>query len=333
MINWKVERIINFGPDDLCKDGFVHFGFHDRNGNQYAVDHQKHFVGPVGDSDRLKWTVAADTVFEGIRNIRAELQFPMFIDSMLDGSLVVSNFGNSRLYRIDAAKMRAELFVDGAVLGMKDVGNCVVDEKGFVWVNEVKGCRIWKFDATGNPKLTLGNGEPGFQSDVATFDDVKFNWIYDIRKGPDGNIYVLDSKNFAVRMIDRKNQQVYTLAGTGKTGYDGDEGSARLATFGSSPEAHFDGPISMSLDENGNIYVGDRFNHVVRMIHRKTGIIRTIAGNHNSIDGMKNKPNETDVLKLNLPQISSMDYHDGHLFVPTDITADTGDLIVLRKSE
>jgi hypothetical protein len=68
------------------------------------------------------------------------------------------------------------------------------------------------------------------------------------------------------------------------------------------------------------------------MIQRKTGIIRTIAGNHQRIHGQKNNPNETGPLKLNLPEISSMDYHSGRLFVPTDITADSGDLIVLRRS-
>jgi hypothetical protein len=67
------------------------------------------------------------------------------------------------------------------------------------------------------------------------------------------------------------------------------------------------------------------------MIHRKTGIIGTIAGNRHSIDGQRNKPNETDPLRLNLPKISSMDYDRGRLFVPTDITTDLGDLIVLRK--
>jgi len=77
--------------------------------------------------------------------------------------------------------------------------------------------------------------------------------------------------------------------------------------------------------------VGDRFNHVVRMILRETGIITTIAGEHESIDGKSNNPQETDPLKLNLPEISSMDYHDHRLFVPTDITKVTGDLIVLRK--
>lgn len=138
---WRIERIINFnfGSGDLCKDGFVHFGFHDRNRRHYALAHQKHFLGLVGQDDRLEWTVASHIVFDGVPNIAAELRYPMYIDSMLDGTLIMSNFGNCRIYRIDPIKMEAKLFVEGSAIGMKDAGNCVVDDKGCVWVNEVEG--------------------------------------------------------------------------------------------------------------------------------------------------------------------------------------------------
>lgn len=95
----------------------MHFGFHDREGKHYAVEHQRHFLGLVGEGDRLKWTVAAGEVFEGVPNIRAELRYPMYVDSMSDGTLVCSNFGNNRLYRIDVDRMEAKLFVDGSALG------------------------------------------------------------------------------------------------------------------------------------------------------------------------------------------------------------------------
>jgi hypothetical protein len=72
-------------------------------------------------------------------------------------------------------------------------------------------------------------------------------------------------------------------------------------------------------------------NHVVRMIYRKSGIIRTIAGNQHCVKGMSNDPEETDQLKLNLPEISSMDYSNGHLFVPTDLSPEKGDLAILRR--
>ncbi len=333
LVEWVVDRIVHFGPTDLVKNGLPHFGFHDRIGNHYAIFHQKHFLGLIRENDRLEWTVAANQVFEGTPNIVAEMNYPMYIDNLADGTLLVSNFGDARIYRIDVGRRKAELFVDGSRMGMKDVGNCVVDNEGSVWVNEVKGCRVWKFDGTGNQVLTLGDGTSGFQVGPVDFGEAKFSWIYDIRRGPDGNIYVLDSRNFAVRLIDLKRRVVTPLAGTGKAGYEGDEGDALNATFGSSPTERFDGPISLSLDEEGNIFVGDRQNHVVRMIEKKSGIITTIAGNHNSVEGMSNNLEEEDPLKLNLPEISSMDYYNGHLFIPTDLSPEAGDLIVLRKSE
>jgi hypothetical protein len=332
MAKWRIEKIVHFESGDLCKDGFVHFGFHDREGRQYALAHQKHFLGLVGEHDNLNWTVSDRPVFEDVPNIRAELKYPIYIDSMPDGTLIVSNFGNNILHRINVEKMEAELFVDGSAIGMKHAGNCVVDDEGFVWVNEVEGCKIWRFDPAGKPVLTLGDGKPGFQLDSVNFDEAKFNWIYDIRRGPDGNIYVLDSKNFAVRMVDLTNHRVHTLAGIGKGGYTGDGGRAKTATFGSNPEEHFDGPISLSLDEEGNIFVGDRYNHVVRMIGRRTGMIETIAGSYAVANEGRNDPNEKDPLRLKLPKISSMDYYDGRLFIPTDLAGiESGDLIILRK--
>jgi hypothetical protein len=329
---WVVDRIVHFGPEDLVKNGLSHFGFHDRGGRHYAIFHQRHFLGLIGKRGRLEWTLAARQILEDTPNITAILNFPMYIDSLNDNSLIVSNFGDARIYRIDAEQKKAELFVDGHRIGMKDAGNCVVDDENTVWVNEVEGCKIRRFDSTGRPVLTLGDGKPGFQAGAIGFSEASFSWIYDIRRGPDGNIYVLDSRNFAVRMIDPKRQTVRTVAGTGRPGYEGDNGDALNATFGGDPTARFDGPISLSLDEEGNIFVGDRQNRVVRMIHKKSNIIETIAGNRNSSKGKSNKLGTTDPFKLNLPEISSMDYYDGRLFVPTDITSEEGDLAVLTRT-
>lgn len=156
--------------------------------------------------------------------------------------------------------------------------------------------------------------------------------MYDLRLGPDGTIYVLDSKNFALRVINPGSRSVRLLAGTGTSGYSGDGADALRATFGSDTTATFDGPISLSLDDAGNAYVGDRFNRVVRMIERESGIISTIAGRPDGAAEAGNDPTERDPLRLNLPMISSMDYHGGHLFVPTDLVRNSGDLAVLRRS-
>lgn len=334
MARWTVQKIAHFDFNtDFVKDGLAHFGFHDNAGNFHGIAHERHFLGLVGRGGQLEWTVAKDPVFDGIPNIRAPLNFPIYVDRFVDGSLVVSNFGDSRLFRIYPDSMKAELLVDGTTLGIMHAGNCVIDGDGCIWLNEVEGCRIRQFDQSGRLLLTLGRGEPGFQPREAEFAKVMFNWIYDMRKGPDGKMYVLDSKNFAVRVVDIDVGRVFTIAGTGKPGYSGDGGDPLQATFGSDLTARFDGPISLSLDEENNIYVGDRFNRVVRMIERKSNTIDTIAGDATSRGEEGNDASERDVLRLRLPKISSMDYFNGHLYVPTDLKDQSGDLIVLLKED
>ncbi|MGZ7011081.1 MAG: hypothetical protein ACXVI2_13375 [Ilumatobacteraceae bacterium] len=332
MTSWVVEQILHFDPGDFVKSGLAHFGFHASDGRLYAISHQEHYVGLVGGDDHVRWTIAAQPVFDGCPNIAADLAFPIYLDTLPDGTLLVSNFGNSNVYRIDPVAMSAHLLIDGHELGIVDMGNCVVDEQGSIWINEVTGCRIWRFDQTGRQREVLGDGSAGFQDFPVSFDSVRFNWIYDIRRGPDNNIYVLDSKNFAVRVIDIAARVVRPFAGTGAAGYSGDGGEALSATFGSDPSSRFDGPISLSVDQVGNVYVGDRLNHVVRLIDHDSGIISTIAGDSHATMDKANDPAERDPHRLNLPMISSMDYCEGRLFVPTDLAGDDGDLIVMRRA-
>lgn len=331
VVTWDVEQVVHFEPGSLSRSGQVHFGFHDREGRHYLVEHQRHFIGLLDAGGRLVWTVARERVREDVPNIAADVEFPMYVDRLARGPVLVSNFRSARIYRVDVEARRAELFVDGHALGMEDAGNCVVDDQDHVWVNEVQGCRVWEFDASGRVVGTLGDGTPGFQREGVPFSEARFHWIYDLRRGPEGNLYVLDSRNFAVRRIDVQRRRVETIAGTGKPGYDGDGGPATAATFGSDPGARFDGPISLSLDEEGNYFIGDRFNRVVRMVDARTGIVTTIAGHHPSTSEEPNDPTERNPLRLRLPKISSMDYHDGRLLVPTDLSEGSGDLVVLRK--
>lgn len=167
-------------------------------------------------------------------------------------------------------------------------------------MNEVTGCRLWRFDTRGRPVLCLGDGTCGFDAGRVALEQARFSWIYDIRRAPDGRLYVLDSRNYALRAVDLAGGCVETIA----TG------------FGSDPSAHYDGPISLSLDEDGNAYVGDRWNEVVRVVAPDGGIA-TIAGEGDGVS---------------LPSISSMDYHAGRLYVPTDLPDGSGDLYVLRRS-
>ena len=295
MTDWTVDRVVHFEPGAFLKDGVSHFGFRDRLGRLLALDHQRHRFALVSPAGEVEWTAGAQPFQDGVPHLTADLSFPIYADVLPDGAVLVSNFGDARLWRLEASGARATVLVDGHALGMADMGNCAVDDEGYVWINEVTGCRVRRFDPAGRPVLTLGDGTPGFDAGRVGFEHARFNWIYDLRPAPDGRLLVLDSRNYALRAIEPEERCVETLA----TG------------FGSDPDARFDGPISLAVDEAGTAYVGDRWNHVVRVVGLG-GEVETILG-------------------LRLPAISSMDYHAGELFVPTDLDDGSGDLVVLRR--
>ena len=323
---WEIERIINFDLDHCWESMFSHLGFHGRSGQQFVLGHYNNWIGEIDGPGTLKWTAGAEPVVGSERHINVNLPSPLYISEAPDGAILVSCYRDSNIYKIDPGKGTANLFINGNKLGFKDIGNCIFDQNDNIWVNEVFGCQIWQFDLEGNPLMTLG-GEPCFQSEDVPLEEAQFSNIFDIRPGPDGNIYILDAGNFAVRMIDLSNGKVSLIAGTGLSGYSGDDGDARLATFGHTAGEPLDGPLSISLDENCNIFIGDTQNHAVRMVDRTTGIISTIAGDTTTQYDTRNDQSEKDPFKLNLQKINSMDYYDGHLFIPKA----KGDLIIMVK--
>lgn len=79
-----------------------------------------------------------------------------------------------------------------------------------------------------------------------------------------GNIYVADSGNHSVRMITTSGE-VKTIAGTGVLGYEDGPGE----------QAKLYGPSDVAVDRNGNIYVADTLNHVIRKIDAE-GVVTTL---------------------------------------------------------
>src|SRR5262249_45638397 len=59
--------------------------------------------------------------------------------------------------------------------------------------------------------------------------------------------------------------------GTGEKGFAGDGGSATVALL--------NGPFDVAFDRAGNLYFSDTFNHRIRRVDARTGVITTVAGN------------------------------------------------------
>jgi DNA-binding beta-propeller fold protein YncE len=63
---------------------------------------------------------------------------------------------------------------------------------------------------------------------------------------------------------------ITTAVGTGQAGYSGDGGPAA--------KARLNMPFDVAFDAAGNLYLSDTFNHCVRRVDAKTGVITTVAG-------------------------------------------------------
>ena len=115
-------------------------------------------------------------------------------------------------------------------------------------------------------ELVAGGGTGG---DGSRAEDARIIRPFAIDFTPKGDlVFVEFTGGERVRAI--RNGRVYTIAGTGQTGYSGDGGDARQATF--------NGMHSLVVARNGDIFVADTLNHRVRRIDAKTGIVTTYAG-------------------------------------------------------
>ena len=85
-----------------------------------------------------------------------------------------------------------------------------------------------------------------------------------------GNLYIADTMNHRVRVVDIETGMMSTLAGIGQPRYSGDGGAAVAAGLHE--------PAALVLDGRGTLYVADQSNNRVRAIDLETGLIRTVAG-------------------------------------------------------
>jgi len=74
--------------------------------------------------------------------------------------------------------------------------------------------------------------------------------------------------------MPQPNWIMTTIAGTGEPGYAGDGGPAAQALLNN--------PFDLAFDPSGNLCFSDTYNHCIRRIDARTGVISTIAGSGQS---------------------------------------------------
>lgn len=141
---------------------------------------------------------------------------------------------------------------------------------GAIWFCEYTGQRIRRVATDGTITTVAGTGERGYTGDGGPARQATFNRPHELRFDRAGNCYIADMTNHAIRRIDARTGIITTFAGNGQRGYAGDGGPASAASLSS--------PHSIQFGPDGQLYICDIGNHVIRRVDLRTGIISTFAG-------------------------------------------------------
>src|SRR6476661_546697 len=115
-----------------------------------------------------------------------------------------------------------------------------------------------------------GTGKAGHAGDSGKAVEALLDQPFHCELDGKGNLYIAEANNHCIRKVELRTGQISTVAGTGKKGYTGDDGPATKATFSE--------PYAVVVSPNGDLYITDRLNAVIRKVDGKTGTIRTVAG-------------------------------------------------------
>ena len=119
-----------------------------------------------------------------------------------------------------------------------------------------QGSIIWRLDQQHRASVFAGNGQqgdppqdvPAIQATIKSAETMVFD--------DEGRVFVVDHQHGVVLRIH--NGRLTRVAGTGERGYGGDGGPAIHALFNK--------PYDIARDTEGNLYVADANNHLIRKI-------------------------------------------------------------------
>jgi sugar lactone lactonase YvrE len=271
----------------------------DGAGNMYIADRYHNRVRKVASSNDVASTLAGSGVAafagDGLPSTDPEVSVNTPSGVALDGAgnLYIADTGNNRIRKIELATGTITTVAgdgspgnsNGGLVGdnglatsasLNQPQGVTVDAGGNLYIADTLNHRIRRVDAlTGIITTVAGDGytDPvtgvgGYAGDKGQATNARLNFPFAVAFDPSGNMYIPDSSNNVVRMVNKLGV-ISTFAGTGSLGHGGDGGPATAATLFS--------PLSVVADPAGNVYIADTQNERIRKVSSVTGIISTFS--------------------------------------------------------
>lgn len=163
-------------------------------------------------------------------------------------------------------------------------GSVSVDQSGNLFIADTLNSVIRKVSAGGVISTVAGNFTlgAGFSGDGGMATSAQLAWPGDVKLDNSGNLYISDTRNSRVRVVNTQSsgviiggitiqpEHIQTVAGNGTAGFAGD-GSAAI-------NAEISFPEGVLVAAGGAFFIADTGNSVVREVSA-SGMITTCAGN------------------------------------------------------
>jgi DNA-binding beta-propeller fold protein YncE len=210
----------------------------------------------------------------------AKLDLPSSVSYDPDGNLYVSDQANQIIRRIDTSggiwtiagtpktagyagdgDLAINAQLHGSVGQAAAPANKIEWHDGILYVADTDNQRVRFIDMeTGIIDTFAGNGTAGKDGDGGPATEASLFQPTDIAIGLDGELYIADTSNSCIRVVD-PDGVISTFAGRcGEPGFEGDGGAPADATLNM--------PYGVAVDPAGNVYIADSYNHVVRVVYR-----------------------------------------------------------------
>lgn len=236
-----------------------------------------------------------ETTPAGALGTEVQMNHPTDLAIDVDGSLLVMAWHNHKLRHLDPGSLRVTIECGRGAGFAGDGGSAslalfrqpkalVLGPDGERYIVDQQNWRIRKIGVDGIIDTIVGTGAQGdgsAQGDGGPALEANLNLEAGSNPEPSGGLaldplrnvlYFADTLANRIRVIDLASDPltIDALAGTGETGLSGDGGPALAATL-----YH---PRDLEIGPDGDLYVADTDNSVIRAIDLDGGTIRTVAG-------------------------------------------------------
>ena len=262
------------GPATAASMNMPHELRFDARGDLYVAERDNHVIRKIDMKTRVISTVAgtgkAGFGGDGGPGTSATLRMPHAIVFDRDGSLLICDLGNQRIRRLHLDTGVIEAYAGTGMAGPTPEGAPVspatplngprtmaLAQNGDVYLTLREGNAVLRIDRrTETFHRVAGTGEQGYSGDGGPALAATLGGPKGIALAPDGRVFLADTENHVIRVVDPGTGTITSVLGTGARG-DGPEADP-LACKLSRPHGVFFAA--------GTLYVSDSEAHRIRTL-------------------------------------------------------------------